>query len=123
MHSKTDTRATKLAHALRGARVVLKCDWGFFDRGDAGTIIEYDREAALCRVKFDGGAKQNFPASMLEREAREFRYRSEGGSVSAPYPTEDAAGEAAEAAGLREWDVVEVRLVSRNVVTPEVEPC
>lgn len=74
--SNTPVRSPKQpSEQLRceGVRVILTEDWGFFDKGDAGTIVGYDPETGLFRVWFDGGAEQDFPAAMLAREVGGFR--------------------------------------------------
>ena len=97
-----------------GVRVVLRDDWGFFDKGDAGTILEHEPETGLCRVWLDGGAEQDFPSVMLEREVGDFRLMHPGERLSAiSYPTEAEAASAAERYGYATFRVMRVREVAR----------
>lgn len=97
--------------------MVLTEDWGFCDKGDAGTVVGYEPGTGLCRVWLDGGAEQDFPAAMLEREVGDFRLMHPGERLSAvSYPTEAEAAAAAERYGYATFRIMRVREVARYEV-------
>lgn len=113
-----------LAALAVGDRIRLTQDYGFFDAGDTGRILLIEPGEGLSWIAFDGGATQIIPVAVLARAPQEFRYRVRGGAMSGAFTSEQAASDAAEEAGLLEWDVIEIQHVARYeiVSTDECPP-